>query len=171
MRDYLEQIDAAATSAYYLALVGALTVPDICGALEAPNGRATEAKYVAWFNRWVGPAYARGEKSFTGIDCYLYRCAMLHQARARPTRERPPRGSFERVLFVEPGHDPEVHDVIIAGALVIEVPTFVRDVTAAARRWLEEVEGTEPFERNDELAFRRYPYGLEPYIVGAPVIG
>jgi hypothetical protein len=50
MDDYLDQVEAGANVAqlYYLALAGALVIPDMCGALESQNGEATKAQYEAW---------------------------------------------------------------------------------------------------------------------------
>jgi hypothetical protein len=59
MEDFLDQIEAATQTdhLYYLALAGALAVPDICGALEAPDGEATGQRYKAWFDTNVSPLH------------------------------------------------------------------------------------------------------------------
>jgi hypothetical protein len=49
VEEMIRQIRAAsAAGLYYLALFGALTLPDICGALTASDGKATKSKYTAW---------------------------------------------------------------------------------------------------------------------------
>ena len=47
MKDFLNQVEIAATEGrlYYLALGGALMVPDLAGALESANGQATGPRY------------------------------------------------------------------------------------------------------------------------------
>lgn len=54
MRNVLDQIEQAVEgNLYYLALFVTLAIPDICGALDSDDGRATGAKYVAWFDKHV----------------------------------------------------------------------------------------------------------------------
>jgi hypothetical protein len=86
MRDLFQQIDCAVgANLYYVALLAALSLPDICGAMESDDGEATGQRYIAWFNRWVAPKYTvRGAPSLTGEVCYYYRCSALHQGRAAP---------------------------------------------------------------------------------------
>ena len=38
---------------YYLALQASLTLPDICGALQSDNGKATGDKYIAWYDTYA----------------------------------------------------------------------------------------------------------------------
>lgn len=46
MEEMIRQIRAASVAGlYYLALFGALTLPDICGALAASDGKASKTKY------------------------------------------------------------------------------------------------------------------------------
>lgn len=168
MRDLLQQIDrATAANLYYVALLAALSLPDICGAMESDAGEATRQKYIAWFDRWVAPRYAvRGAPSLTGEVCYYYRCSALHQGRAAH-----PRMGYSRVLFVEPGAATNVfHNNIINDALNIDLRFFIRDLLNGAREWLQQAEGTANYLRNYALFMQRHPNGLAPYIVGVPVI-
>src|SRR5574341_240679 len=96
MKELLGQIRAIANAGlYYAALFPALALPDICGALEAPDGIATGSRYEDWFDRNLGSQYAG---FLSGRDCYLFRCSLLHQGRARPHGS-----SYSRILFLEPG--------------------------------------------------------------------
>ena len=96
MEDLIRQIRAAsAASLYYLALSAALAITDICSALETENGKATPARYKAWFDRHGAP---KCNAVLDGNTCYLFRCSMLHQD---TTQE--PVTQYLRVLFVEPG--------------------------------------------------------------------
>jgi len=168
MRDLFQQIDrAAAANLYYVALLAALSLPDICGAMESDDGEATRPKYIAWFDRWVAPSYTvGGAPSLTGEVCYYYRCSALHQGRAAH-----PRMGYSRVLFVEPGATTNVfHNNILNDALNIDLRLFVRDLLAGALAWLQQVECSANYQRNYALFMQRYPNGLAPYIVGIPVI-
>ncbi len=61
-----------AAGLYFLALHGALTLPDICGALESDTGTASGAKYKAWLRANV-PGLASDAELIYGL-----RCSLLH---------------------------------------------------------------------------------------------
>jgi hypothetical protein len=94
-----------------------------------------------------------------------FRCGLLHQ---NTTQHR--RSSFERVLFVEPGHGLLMHNNVINGALNMDITIFTQILVVAARQWEESVKGTEPYETNAAAMIRRHPLGITPYVVGVPVI-
>ncbi len=169
MRDFFDQIERASDlGVYYVALASVLIVPDLCGAMDAEDGRATRSRYVEWFDRFVAPRYeVRGESWLTGEDAYGLRCAMLHQGRLRPHI-----GRYSRVIFLEPGPGgPMMHNNVINDVLNIDVGTFVRDVLDGARAWLDEAEGTPRYVENYRSSMQRHADGLSPFIVGVPVIG
>ena len=79
MGEVIRQIRvASAQGLYYLALYGALTLPDICGALESQNGRSSGPKYKAWLRANVPGQAAEAEQ------IYGLRCSLMHQGRAMP---------------------------------------------------------------------------------------
>ncbi len=180
----LDQIDRSLDSRlYYLALFSALTIPDIAGALEAPDGQATGERYKVWYEKWIRPRFkeevqrllaARAisqtpgvENPLTGDACYRFRCSLLHQGSTQH-----PKSPYSRIIFIEPGATTNVvHYGVLNGALCIDVPRFCREVLAGSRLWLRSVEGTEPYATNNDRFVRRYDNGLPPYIVGVPVIG
>src|SRR5438034_5570802 len=95
MEDFIAQIRASLDQQlYYLSLFAALTLPDICGALDAPDGRASRQQYEEWYTKWVTPIY----DVLTAEECYQYRCTSLHQGTSRPQRS----ADYDRVLFLEP---------------------------------------------------------------------
>jgi hypothetical protein len=56
LRDVIDQIEQSLqTRLYYLSLFAALAVPDIAGALEAPDGQANGDRYAAWYEQWARP--------------------------------------------------------------------------------------------------------------------
>lgn len=164
MLDYLEQVEATNRAGiYYMALAGALVVPDICAALESPDGRTTGNKYAAWFDTH---AATKMHGTFSGRDCWLFRCGFLHQGTSESTG-----GTYSRVMFFEPGATTVViHGGVLDDVLLIDVQIFVTDVVDAARAWWLASQGSEPFEANAQKLIRRYPDGLAPYIGGIPVI-
>ena len=169
MRDLLEQIERGlGQNLYYLALFGALSLPDICGAVDSDNGEADRSKYIRWFNEYVGDRYKYGERVFlSGDDCYYFRCALLHQGSSQH-----PKSGYARILFLEPGATSNVlHCNVLNDALNIDVRIFCQDIIDGVRTWLGKVEGTPRFNTNMAKFIRRYPQGLSPYIGGVPVIG
>ena len=172
MDDFLDQIEVAANEGrlYYLALAGALVVPDLCGALESKDGEATGDKYKEWFNKHVAPMFPirpdNGQPFLTGEDCWRFRCSFLHQGRTQH-----PDSGYTRILFVEPNMTGlHAYMNVLNDALNIDVGAFCADMLGAARGWLSGIRGTEPFETNLAAFVRRYPNGLPPYMVGMPII-
>lgn len=169
MRDLLAQVEkATADGYYYLALYVALTLPDICGAMESSDGIANKSKYIHWFDHYVTPAYTVAGRAFLdGETCYAYRCSVLHQGRAQH-----PKLGYSRILFVEPGSTTNVfHNNILNDALNIDVSRFCMDIVGGAASWLKDVSDSDDYKQNYSLFMQRYPGGLPPYIVGVPVIG
>jgi hypothetical protein len=170
VRDYLDQVDLVASDGrfHYLALSAVLTVPDICSALESPDGEANGARYKAWVNQHVAPLHLRPDNRqpfLTGEDCWRFRCSFLHQGRTQH-----PASGYTRILFIEPGAPILGHMNVLNDALQIDVHLFCAEMVTAAKQWLADIEGTEPYETNLNAFVRRYPTGLAPYIVGVPVI-
>lgn len=168
MDEFFRQVAVTANSgSYFLALAGALVVPDFCGALESPNGKTDGPRYKTWFDKQVAPTYAfGGTPILTGETCWRFRCSLLHQG----TTQSPDSG-YSRVIFVEPGATTSVlHMNVLNDALNIDVRQFCLDMVRAALAWRAGVAGTEPYETNIKKFVTRYPNGLPPYIVGVPVI-
>lgn len=165
MQDVLDQIRAASQAdLFYVALMSALALPDICGALESPDGQANGKRYAQWFDRHVGPFYNEWLK---GQDCYYFRCSMLHQGRMQH-----PSTSFSRIIFIEPTVTGiVVHKCIINDALNIDVRIFVNDLLNATEKWLAAARLTPEYQTNCQLFVSRHANGLPPYIVGVPIIG
>lgn len=170
MRDYLDQVRRASDAhLYYIALAGALIIPDMCGAMELPDGEAKGPRYISWFDRYIAPKYGAGPEgtsALTGDDCYGLRCSLIHQGRLKPHK-----GSYSRVLFIEPGAARFVaHNNVMRDALNIDVRLFISDMLAGAEAWLEHAEGTAEYKQNYGKAMQRYAEGLPPYITDVPVI-
>jgi hypothetical protein len=58
----------------YVALSLALTLPDICGSIEAPAKKSRE-RYEAWYKTWLEPTYTT---FLAAADCFQLRCSLLH---------------------------------------------------------------------------------------------
>lgn len=156
---------------YYVALFTALSIPDMAGALESIDGRASGKRFAAWYEAWVRPRLkeSRGrENPLSGEACYGFRCAMLHQGRSQRANDQ-----YSHIMFIEPGHpNYSIHYCLVsARVLLIQLDEFVQEVLQGCELWLGAVQGTEPFERNYAHFAKRHPQGLTPYVVGVPVVG
>ncbi|MCS4063661.1 hypothetical protein [Pseudomonas putida] len=167
MEELLDELNKVAGAGFYsVALFTSLALPDICAALESEDGRASAAKYKAWFDKWVSPkypAYRQGGSNLTGEICYAYRCGLLHQGKAMHEKL-----GYSRVLFLPPSRF-TVHNSRMNDALVIDIPHLIKDVTASITEWLNSVRGTENFERHYVNFMKRHKGGLAPYFQGIDV--
>lgn len=159
MIELLDQIDIASDSnVYYLALQGALTVPDIAGALGRESGEGNGHSYRQWVKENL-PNWSLEEDAQMLWD---FRCAVLHQYRGL----LPERKGGKRLVFTEPGpgvsspfhgwrlnHNPEEQWVSQ------DLPTFCREITDSARSWLARNESNPIVQRNLEASIKRHPDG------------
>lgn len=132
------------------------------------NGIASKGRYMKWFDKYIAPKYKNHEKVFlTSLDCYNFRCSLLHQGSTQH-----PKSIYSRILFVEPSVKGIVlHSNIINNALNIDVSIFCRDIISGVEEWLKDNEETDIYKKNHSKFMKRYSEGLSPYIVGVPVIG
>ena len=165
MQDLLNQIKKGLeVNLYYISLFAALSIPDICGAIDSRDGEANPERYKNWFDKYVAPKYGG---FLSGDDCYKFRCSLLHQGSSQH-----PKSSYSRILFVEPTATTNIfHNNIMNDALNIDVRIFCNDIIEGAKEWLQKVENTSLYKTNYNKFMRRHPAGLKPYIVGVPVIG
>lgn len=164
MDDLIEQIEKGLqNNLFYLSLFVSLAIPDICGALGSRNGKATGKKYSVWFDNNVGKPKNYNIK---GLDCYMFRCSLLHQGSTIHNDS-----TFKRILFVEPNASSNTfHNNIIQGALNIDVRIFCIDIVNAARAWVQTKSNDSIFIKNYTNMIKRYPNGLPPYFKGISVI-
>lgn len=167
MDEFFNQVaEAAQGRLYFLALAGALVIPDICSALEAPDGESKGYRYRAWFDEHAAPLHNVGEPMLDGKTCWKFRCSFLHQGTTQDSSS-----SYSRIMFIEPGATTStVKTSVMDDALVIDVREFCLDMVSAALSWRRSVSGTDPYETNLKSFVTRYPGGLAPYMVGVPVI-
>jgi hypothetical protein len=167
--DLFAQIELAAQhNLYFLALAGALIIPDICGALDAPDGQASGQRYRDWFDRYVAPAYrwASGKQTLTGEDCYRFRCSLLHQGSTQHVKN-----TYQRVVFFEPDPTLFLHNCLLAhDVLNLDVRIFCADMVSGARTWHATARQTPIYQQNISRFLTRYPHGLAPYADNIPVI-
>lgn len=128
-------------SNWYAALGLALTLPDICGRLEAP-GKGSRARYVAWCNEYLVPRYTahlgpQGTKHvfLHGEDCYALRCAVLHEG-ADEIVTQSARKALDSFRFVAPLDESRVHCNQFNSRLQLQVGLFCEDICASVEEWM-----------------------------------
>ena len=165
MEEMIRQIRAASAVAdlYFLALFGALALPDICGALVSSDGRASKSKYTAWLRDNV-PEHAAQADMIYGL-----RCSLLHQGRSLPHG-----GNFPIACTYPSPETPQLHNLSTAsnGSTVgwLSIPIFVDEMTRGAESWFQKFGTTETVIRNMEKFARIRPEGLPPHASGIPII-
>ena len=163
METILSEIELAIKAGlYYLAVAMALTLPDICAALESEDGHTTRAKYKAWYSANLAEKYPR----MTDVDCYSLRCGVLHQGRCGH-----PNSQYGRVIFTIPNAQQNFfHNNIINDALNLDAPQFCADVVRSVREWFVGSQHLVNVQANLPNLVRFRPLGLPPYMVGMPLI-
>lgn len=180
---YLGEVESATDAGFYrLALMGALTVPDIMAALDSEDGVTNGARYKEWFEDNARhffetdipdlPDWLKGkirelpkpELVFDGEACWSFRCAFLHQART----EHP--AGFDNIVFVEPGASTNTFHLNYLGKVLnIDLRIFCASMVQAAREWLAEHHTDPQVQKNLARVARRREAGGGG-IGGVPVI-
>ena len=172
MDELLDQMDAASAEGRHLiALYIAMTIPDACAGLQSTDGRSSGAKYKDWFDSNMLGGYDElpfgsgldAKVWMTGQDCWLFRCAILHQARGDHTA-----APDKRIAFGIDG----MHKGRYAGNLVIfSAQQFVHDMSRSARTWLDGARHSEPVASNLEHSIRlRDGLSIEGVTFGGGII-
>jgi hypothetical protein len=143
---------------WYSALSMALTLPDICGRLEAPN-KKSQARYEGWFDRYILGKYQTQAGRFVDAhtflcasDCYSLRCAFLHQGDFSIEDQRA-QTVLNNFHFIAPfGNGIEIHKNQSGSTLQLQVDIFCEDICSGVERWLGDVNNdAEIVDRIDKL--------------------
>lgn len=139
MQNFFDSVtDAISKGNWYAALYIAITLPDICSAIE--YGQTTGPRYCAWFEKYL-PQY---QGFLSGEDCYALRCSLLHEGQANITSQRI-RQVLEHFIFLTEG----AHRGLIKNSdvghgtesfLVLNTQKFCGEMVAAATNWLTDME-------------------------------
>lgn len=163
---FLQEIESALRARlFYLAVTVTLTIPDLCAALEASDGRTNSALYKAWYDRHLASL-----TQMSSDECYSLRCGVVHQGRMHIAGQ-----SLQRVLFYLPNRPGfSMHDNLLpsnaGSALQLDAVTFCKDVISATRKWWDLAKENPVVQANiPDLVVLR-PNGLKPWLVGVPLI-
>lgn len=135
---------AADDDNWFAALPIALTLPDICAAVDNPGPNKSRARYVAWWNVYMAERYGvRPDEDeepqwepFTylpGTDAYALRCAYLHSGtdivEGRST-------IHDRIRFLGPPSASAFGYSEVSRTLNVGLEQFVEWVCVAVERWM-----------------------------------
>jgi hypothetical protein len=154
--------NAIAAGLYYVALVTSLSLPDVCAALESPDGETSGTKYKAWYDAWMAPMYPQ----MTSLDLYSLRCGLVHQGRMGH-----PQMQYARILFTVPNLQGNVyHQNILNDVLNLDAGIFCRDMIECVRSWYAAMQNDACVQANLPRLVQFRAHGLAPYMVGMPLI-
>lgn len=150
-----QMVAAEQAGLHFPALMTALALPDICGALSAENGRASGPKAKRWLQEWLPMAGENAE----GI--YGLRCSLLHQGQAFP------HGGHARVVFLL-DEAPQIYgpaaviwrEDLGQGFTPMTLSLFLKEVADGVTRWLAAHGDSELVRRNLERFAHLHPGGL-----------
>jgi len=151
MQFILDAIDNAASGGHcFPAVVTALTVPDIAGAVDFPGDKSAN-RYVSWVDQSFSPMFPQyGEHGVDGVALYALRCKLLHEGLSDPSKApvsgKSKAASGKRLIAFNVGPGIFMHLCTAADGAgsswtALRAETFCSDLTAAARRWLAAREG------------------------------
>lgn len=159
----LREIEKAlAAELYYLALLLTLTLPDICAALEQPNGRASGRKmYEAWYKANIFDKIG----GLAPDEAYELRSTVVHQSRAQGSSAR----SYSRVIFTMKAPI-RVDSMILNGAMTFDAEMFCSRWIRMVREWIRSTTANPVVLGHLPDLLQVRPNGLAPYVTGMPII-
>ena len=142
-RAYLEDIEKCISGSCFWALLHMLIVlPDICSAMEADDGQATDGRFRNWCKRYLDDAAMKSS------DWYRLRCLILHQGR---THDEEGKSRYVNFRFSHSRIDSQsmhrrVEEVEGGQMLHLDVRRLAEETRTALARWFNWVETQAPKE-------------------------
>lgn len=156
--------NALTVKLWYAALVLALMLPDVCGALESQDGRSTPDRYKAWYDAWLAKKYKAVK--MTADDLYFLRCGVAHQGRFEHPGMR-----YKRIFFTLRPNGSFFHCNILNNALNLDLVFFCKDMTESVEEWFEQKKTDKNIQANLARLVQFHPNGMLPYLQGVPAVG
>lgn len=157
MKEVSETVQAAlAQHNYWAALMVAIAVPDICGALTEGSGAHNGDRYRRWYERYMDPKY---HNFLPASTCWNLRNCLVHSG--MDSDARIPKRKF---LFTSGGR---WHmNIFKAGEYEVmnfDVSFFCQDMLAAVQKWEAVTSGDPEIEKRKEalMAIRPVPDELK----------
>ena len=175
MDNYLNAVETSLKCEnWHAALFVALAIPDICGALEYPE-ISSKVRYINWYNKYLLSKYSSHIGAnhtphifLSGLDCYAFRCSLLHEGTGDIERNRT-RTVLERIHFNEPSADGgSMHCNQMNRVLQLQVDVFCKDIIGATRQWLLDVKNDGNIQAQMASLLKIYPPFNFPGFIGSP---
>lgn len=154
---------------YYPALLVALTVPEICSALALPKEQfVKKPHYIAFVDKYTTP----GELGSDGADIYRLRGGVVH--RASPIGH--PDFNATHVIFTLPETPGHLHAFSLVDeptgkrAAMLDLVKFCHAMISAANKWYADNGSKSLVEENMKNLIRYCPFGVAPFVTGAPIV-
>ena len=129
---WLEMERCRNARAYWALLHVSVCLPDICAALQAPNGETTGPRYIDWCEKYLP------DPLLSGAERYRMRCKVLHQGRATTDLAA---SRYIGFSFGQPSPSGHVdHKRVDAGALNLDVGLVAEETRQAVARWIHVLE-------------------------------
>lgn len=128
-RTYFDDIQkCVAAGAYWSLLHVVACLPDICAALQAPDGESSGQRYIAWCDTFAS------DSMLSGAERWRLRCKVLHQGRA--STDQP--GRYTGYAFGKPASTGEVdHKRVDGTVLHLDVGEMAREASKSVTTWIE----------------------------------
>ncbi len=173
MDDLINALESAIENKnWYGALFIALSIPDICGYLETPDG-GSQARYERWFEEYMLPKYSSHigpdrilHTFLSPSDCYALRCALLHEGREEITEQRA-REALGRFYFIEPPSNGQIHCNQINDVLQLQTDIFCSDILDGLRCWCNAIIGRADVEERILNILKVYPSNEIPGLISS----
>lgn len=146
MHFILNSIESASQQGHCLpALITALTIPDILGAIDSP-GAGSQQRYAKWVNDWFSPSFPGYlQHDIDGLAIYALRCKLLHEGLTDPSQAPAARrspASKKRLIAFNIGPDIVMHlltreDAAGDSWTALRAEVFCSEIVDAARSWLK----------------------------------
>jgi hypothetical protein len=159
-----------------LALISTLSLIDICSALESENGEADKHKYMAWYEKHLGPHYTW----LSSQDCYGLRCGLIHQGvmshGVKNSKGNPlPPSRWRRIGFLlTDGIGGETREIAADDVYLTGLSEFCRDVLKRVTEWSVQARQNPVVHKNADKLLHLYPTGrglcTTVVEVGVPVL-
>lgn len=151
---------------YTVALISAMVLVDMCGALDSPDGESKGVRFKAWYRANLPPSVT----ALPEDDAWRLRCGLLHQGHFRGQ-------VYARLVFMLPNDKGiKIESAAVTGpdptaqpGLALDYRMFVLDVLRAVGIWWVTNKTREPVATNAKELARVRPNGMSPY-GGLPLI-
>jgi hypothetical protein len=119
------------SKAYWALLHVTVCIPDICAALESPDGEANRSRYITWSDKYLP------DPLLSGAERYRMRCTVLHQGRAALGQP----GRYTGFSFAQPASTGQVdHRRVQGSTLILDVGELSKEAEAGVGRWITALE-------------------------------